>query len=144
MDMSMMPIDFPVAIIRIATGVFFTISGFNKLFVASRHESLKNNLEHNGIPVVGFMQWWVPGWEFVAGMMLTIGLLTPVAAFVLTTICIVACCCESRGKVEAYHPINGGDTLADYLYLPEVLYICLLSVSLFSGGGVYSVDNWLF
>jgi putative oxidoreductase len=144
MDMTMMPIDMPVAFIRVCTGIFFTISGFNKLFVPSRHASLKHNLENNHIVMVQFMQWWVPGCEFVAGAMLVLGLLTPVAAFVLSVICIVACCCESHGKVESYHPINGGDTLADYLYLPEVLYLCLLSVSVFSGGGYYSLDNWLF
>jgi putative oxidoreductase len=129
-----------IAVVRVATGGFFAISGFNKLFNPGRHASLKANLQKNHIPDVGFMQWWVPVWEFVGGILLTIGLFSAFAAFVLTDICIVACCCEARSRVEAYRPINRGDRIADYLYLPEVLYACLLIVPLLSGGGAYSVD----
>lgn len=139
-----MPIDIPLAAVRIATGTFFAISGFNKLFNAARHASLRKNLEHNHIPAVGIMQWWVPSWEFIGGSMLLIGLLTPLVALILSIICVVACCCEAATKVDAYHPINQGDRAADYLYLPEVLYLCMLSLSLFGGGGEYSLDNILF
>lgn len=139
-----LPIDIPIAAVRMATGLFFAISGYNKLVVPERHAKLTRTLENDHIPAIGFMQWWVPGWELLAGVMLVLGLLTPIAALVLTIICIVACCCEAREKVESYHPINAADRIDDYLYLPEFLYICMLAISLFCGGGEYSLDNYLF
>lgn len=139
-----LPIEVPLTAVRMVVGTFFAISGYNKLVDPNRHASLTLNLTHNHIPAVGFMQWWVPAWELIGGAMLTIGLLTPFAAFVLSVICLVACCCEAKKRVDAYKPINGADRLDDYLYLQEILYLCMLSLSIFGGGGTYSVDNWLF
>ena len=132
--------DLGLAIIRIGVGVFFAISGFNKLFNPGRHQSLTNNLTKNGIPCVWFMQWWVPGWEFVSGVFLAIGFMTAFNAGVLFIICVVACACEARRRVEAYHPINFGDRIACWLYLPEVMYLFMLAVNILAGTGVYSVD----
>lgn len=136
--------DAALALVRIGTGTFFAISGFNKLFNASRHEALTNNLRKNGIPAIPFMRWWVPGWEFLSGVWLAIGFLTAFNAGVLVIICMVACMCEAKAKVESYKPINAGDRLADYLYLPEVLYLLLLAVNLLAGTGKYSLDAIIF
>lgn len=135
--------DEALALVRIAIGGFFAISGFNKLFVPHRHAALRSNLEKNNIPCVPLMEWWVPGWEFVAGIMLVLGMMSAFAASVLIVICIVACWCEAKEKVERYAPINSGDRIADYLYLPEVLYIILLSVTVLAGTGKYSMDYYL-
>ena len=135
--------DLALAVVRVTIGTFFAISGFNKLFHPQRHASLKANLEKNGIPCVVIMQWWVPGWEFVAGAMLVIGMMSAFAASVLIIICLVACYCEAADKVAKYGPINVGDRIADYLYLPEVLYIILLSVTVLAGTGAYSLDHYL-
>lgn len=136
--------DAALALVRVATGTFFAISGFNKLFHHQRHLSLTANLVKNKIPCIPLMQWWVPSWEFVGGLLLAIGFMSAFAASVLTIICIVACMCEARTRVEAYHPINTGDRVADYLYLQEVLYILLLAVNILAGTGKYSVDAVLF
>lgn len=135
--------DLALAIVRVTIGLFFAISGFNKLFHPARHASLKANLEKNRIPCVTLMQWWVPGWEFIAGAMLVIGMMSAFAASVLIIICLVACYCEAGEKVKRYKPINTGDRVADYLYLPEVLYIILLSVTVLAGTGRYSLDYYL-
>ncbi len=136
--------DAALAVVRISVGLFFAISGYNKLFNAGRHASITANLTKNKIPFVGFMQWWVPGWEFVSGALLMLGLATMFNAAVLSIICIVACLCEAKNKVESYHPINAADRVDDYLYLPEVLYLLLLTVPIFSGGGDYSLDALIF
>lgn len=136
--------DLALAFVRGCVGVFFAISGFHKLFVPARHQSLVNNLTKNKIPALKFMQWWVPGWEFAAGVMLAIGLFTAFSAGVLAIICMVACLCEAREKVAKYNPINWADTIDDYLYLPEVLYLVMLAVSVMAGTGKYSVDAFLF
>lgn len=135
--------DVALAIVRVSVGGFFAISGYNKLFVPERHEALCDNLNKNHIPCMALMQWWVPGWEFAGGLMLAAGLVSAFAAAVLAFICVVAIVCEARDKVKAYHPINRGDAVADYLYLPEVLYLILLGVTLLAGHGRYSIDAFL-
>lgn len=132
--------DIALALIRIGAGVFFTMSGFNKLFNEGRHASLRETLVKDNIPCVFIMEWWVPFWEFTAGLMLTIGLLSAFSAGVLIVICLVAVLCEASKRVAEYKPINRGDAIADYLYLPEVLYIFMLAVSVLAGTGKFSVD----
>lgn len=136
--------DVALAVARTSVGVFFAISGANKLLVTERHESLRANLRKNGIPVVPFMEWWVPFWELMAGVMLAVGLLSAFSAGVLAIICIVALCCEGPRRVAAYSPINAPDKVADYLYLQEVLYLVLLAVTMIAGTGRYSLDYLLF
>lgn len=132
--------DLGLAVVRVAVGVFFAISGYHKLFNRDRHARLVGTLISNKIPCVGFMCWWVPFWEFVGGLMLAVGLLTAFSAGVLLIICLVACRVEAPKKVAAFHPIDRADVLDDYLYLPEVLYIVMLLVTLLAGTGAYSVD----
>lgn len=136
--------DVALATVRVAVGGFFTISGFNKLFVPERHKAIVASLTKNHIPAVNVMQWWVPFWEFVGGAMLMVGLLSAFSAGVLSIICLVAICCEATERVNAYSPINRGDRVADYLYLPEVLYLVLLTVNMIAGTGRYSLDHLLF
>lgn len=136
--------DTALAVARASVGVFFAISGANKLLVAERHASLRANLVKNGVPAVRFNEWWVPGWELLGGSMLAVGLLSAFAAGVLAIICLVAICCEAREKVDSYRPINRPDRVADYLYLPEVLYLVLLLVTLIAGTGRFSLDHLLF
>jgi uncharacterized membrane protein YphA (DoxX/SURF4 family) len=49
---------------RVALGVFFAISGYLKLFNASRHATMTQTLQKAGVPAVRVMQWLVPGVEF--------------------------------------------------------------------------------
>lgn len=136
--------DLALAFVRAAVGVFFAISGFHKLFNKGRHQRLLQTLVSDGVPMPRFNQWWVPGWEFLAGITLAVGFLTAASAGVLAIICLAACFCEAREKVASYHPINVADRLDDYLYLPEVLYLVMLAVSILAGTGKYSVDALLF
>lgn len=137
-------IDTALLIERVAVGTFFAASGFNKLMDKERHQALVETLKKDKVPAIGFNQWWVPGWELVGGLMLITGLLAPFAAGVLMIICLVACFAEAKERVAAYKPINKADVVADYLYLPEVLYIGMLLVPVILGAGVYSLDAVLF
>lgn len=136
--------DAALAIVRIGTGLFFMLSGYNKLFNHERHATLVQTFYKDRVPFIPFMQWWVPLWEFFGGLMLAVGLFSAFAAFVLLIICCVACYCEAGERVAAFKPINRGDAIADYLYLPEVLYVFLLLVNVLAGTGSYSIDAWLF
>lgn len=132
--------DLGLMAIRGATGVFFAISGYHKLFNADRHAKLKRTLASDNVPFLSFMEWWVPGWEFAAGVTLALGLFSATSAAILTIICIVACCCEAKEKVAKYAPIDFADVVDDYLYLPEVLYILMLGVTMLAGPGKYALD----
>ena len=75
---------------RAALGTCFAISGYLKLFNASRHATLARTLQDAGVPAVPVMQWLVPGVEFSGGCALIIGLLSALAAFGLFVICLFA------------------------------------------------------
>jgi putative oxidoreductase len=136
--------DMALAAAHMSMGVFFAISGGNKLFVAGRHATLKAELVKDKIPAINFMEWWVPGWEFAGGLMLLAGVFSAFAAAVLAIICGVAICCNAKKIVEGYAPINEPDRIADYLYLPEVLYVVLLMIPMFCGAGKFSMDYLMF
>jgi len=133
--------DSSILLLRAATGAFFGISGFNKLFNRGRHESLRANLVKNKIPFIRVNEWFVPGVEFVAGSFLVLGLLTQVSALMLATICLVATCCEGPGKVKTWHCINKADKLDTWLYLPEIIYGIVLLSLILGGGGRFSLDK---
>jgi putative oxidoreductase len=129
---------------RSLIGSFFAISGYHKLFNAKRHAHLASTMVNDKVPFPHFMEWWVPGWEFTGGVMLILGLFAPFAAAVLAIVCIVACCCEAKERVNAYNPIDLADRFDDYLYLPEVLYIVSLVGFILMGPGAYRLDALLF
>lgn len=136
--------DIAILILRATVGMFFLLSGFNKLTNRGRHADLVKTLKEDKVPFIPFMQWWVPGWEFVGGALVLVGLGTPFAAGVLSIIMCVACYSEAGSKVKSYAPINGADTVDDYLYLPEVLYLMMLLAVMSAGPGAYSLDNLFF
>lgn len=127
-----------LAVLQMALGLFFGISGFHKLFNKERHATLVKTFQELKIPAIRFNQYWVPGWEFVGGMMLVIGLLPAFAAGVLSILISVAICCDGPKRVASYQPIDKLDWLDDWLYLPEMLYLIGFITLIISGSG-YSV-----
>jgi putative oxidoreductase len=132
--------DAALTLNRVALGIFFAISGFNKLFDASRHATLKQTLQDDGVPGVQVMQWLVPGVEFSAGCALVLGLLSALAAFGLLVICLTALSLDAIKRIAEWQPINRGDWVADLLYLPEMLYCIGLAIVVLAGPGRWSLD----
>lgn len=132
--------DIAMTLNRIAIGVFFMLSGYHKLFNAERHRSVVDELKALGIHAVGFNQWWVPLVEFSAGGAVLIGLLAPLAALGLLVLILVAIVTSGPQRIKVYKPIDQGDRIDDWLYLPEVLYAFMLIVVLSAGAGPYSID----
>ena len=132
--------DLALTLNRIAVGAFFMLSGFHKLFNAERHRLFVDELKGLGVPALGFNQWWVPLVEFTAGGGVVIGLLAPLAALGLLVIILVAIATSGRQRIELYKPIDRGDRIDDWLYLPEVLYAFLLIMVISAGAGPYSLD----
>ena len=79
--------DAALTLNRVALGMFFAISGYHKLFNPSRHATLKQTLQDDGVRAVPIMQWLLPAIEFSGGWALIIGLLSALAAFGLFLIC---------------------------------------------------------
>ena len=123
--------DIASYVLHTSMGVFFACSGYNKLTNPSRHKTFVDTLKADKIPFLRFNEWWVPGWEFIGGVSLALGFAPAASAFVLLVICLVACMAEGKSRVESYHPINGEDRVADWLYLPEVLYSIILTSIVF-------------
>jgi uncharacterized membrane protein YphA (DoxX/SURF4 family) len=132
--------DVALTLNRIAVGAFFMLSGFHKLFNAERHRTFTDELKGLGVHAVGFNQWWVPTVEFTAGGGVLIGFLAPLAALGLLVIIGVAIATSGRQRINLYKPIDEGDRIDDWLYLPEVLYAFMLIVVISAGAGPYSID----
>jgi uncharacterized membrane protein YphA (DoxX/SURF4 family) len=120
--------------------MFFMLSGYHKLFDATRHRILIDELEALGVPAVGVNQWLVPTVEFTAGGAVAIGLLAPLAALGLLVIILVAIATSGRRRIKTYMPIDKADRIDDWLYLPETLYAFMLIVVISTGAGPYSLD----
>jgi putative oxidoreductase len=127
--------EIPFAIARVATGLFFALSGFHKLFNRARHRTLVNTLNDCGVPYVPAMQWFVPSVELSAGLCLAFGFLTPLAALGLIAICVVATCTDGLKRIRSWQPLDKADAVDDLLYLPEFIYIILLSFFVAAGAG---------
>jgi len=105
---------------RIALGVFFTTSGYHKLFNAERHASLIETFKKDQLPAIGFFEWFVPCVEFSAGLGCIAGILAPLAAVGLLAVCLVALCVDGiKFTIPSYHPLDPCDWICDLLYLPE-------------------------
>jgi putative oxidoreductase len=132
--------DTALTLNRIAVGSFFMHSGYHKLFNAERHSTFVDELKSLGVPALGFNQWWVPSVEFSAGAAVLIGLLAPLAALGLLVIILVAIATSGRQRIKLYKPIDRGDRIDDWLYLPETLYAFMLIIIISFGAGPYSLD----
>jgi uncharacterized membrane protein YphA (DoxX/SURF4 family) len=125
---------------RVALGAFFTISGYHKLFNASRHATLTTTLQDDAVRDVPIMQWLLPSAEFSGGFALMMGLLSVLAAFGLFVICAGAVALDAVKRIRAWQPLDRADWLGDLLYTPEALYCIGLTVVMLAGPGPWSLD----
>ena len=133
--------QYAILLVRISLGLFFAISGANKLFVASRRRTMSETLVRSRVPFPHLMTYFVSGVEFVGGFLVAAGFLSSLAGVALLVDMIVAIL-----TVKLFAMPKGLSFLnwLDYfLYLPEVLYVLLLIWLLCSGPGRFSVDYWL-
>lgn len=127
---------------RLALGTFFAISGYHKLFNTTRRASLATTFKADGC-YSPFTMFAVPLGELLGGVALVVGLLTPVAALGLILICSGACLLDGIKRVREWGPLDAADRVDDFLYLPELLYVIMLSFLVLAGPGKWSVDALL-
>jgi putative oxidoreductase len=133
--------EFAILLARISLGVFFAISGRNKLFVASQHKIMYETIAGAGIPFPQFMTYFVSSVEFVCGCLLIIGLLSILCCIALIIDMIVAITTVQLATIGK--GLSAVDWLDDFLYFPEVMYIIIFLWLISSGPGRLSVDHWI-
>jgi putative oxidoreductase len=125
-------------IARLVVGLLFFLSGRGKLFVPDRREQMRETLVAARIPFASVNAILVSMVEFVFGVLLILGALTPLACIMLGGLMIVAIATSAIRNIKA-PPILGW--FSEFLYLPEVLYLVILFWLFLSGAGWFSVDH---
>src|ERR1700759_3256987 len=113
--------QYAILLIRISIGLFFAISGANKLFVAGGAKPVYETLVQAKGPYPHAMAYFVSGVEFVGGAMVTVGLLSSVASVALLIDMVVATVTSAVSTLPK--GLSALKWLDDLLYLPEVLYV---------------------
>jgi putative oxidoreductase len=133
--------QYAILLVRVAIGLFFAISGANKLFVAGGAKEVYETLVKANVPFPHQMAYFVSGVEFVCGSLLAVGFLSSPACMALLIDMSVAVLTNALSTMPK--GLSSLNWLDDFLYLPEVLYVLFFIWLICSGPGKISVDYWL-
>ncbi|MGB7553845.1 MAG: DoxX family protein [Candidatus Korobacteraceae bacterium] len=132
---------YAILAVRIALGLFFAISGANKLFVAQQTQVMYETLVAANVPFPRVMTYFVSSVEFVGGLMLIAGFLSTLACLALLGDMLVAILTAKLSTLpKGVSPLNWLD---NFLYLPEALYALFFVWLICSGPGRFSIDSWI-
>jgi putative oxidoreductase len=101
---------------------------------------MRQTLIEAHVPFPDFNALFISTIEFVCGLLLIVGALTPLVCALLAFVMIVAISTIAIRNIKASSP---ADWLAAFLYLPESLYLVILIWLFFSGPGWLSIDHLL-
>jgi putative oxidoreductase len=133
--------QYAILLVRVSLGLFFAISGANKLFVAGGTKPVYETLVTAKVPFPRLMAYFVSSVEFVGGSLVAVGFLSSLACMALLIDMIVATLTNALSTMpKGLSPLNWLD---DFLYLPEVLYVLVFIWLICSGPGGLSVDSLL-
>jgi putative oxidoreductase len=133
--------QYAILLVRVSIGLFFGISGANKLFTAGGTKPVYDTLVKAKVPFPVQTAYFVSTVEFIGGSLLTVGLLSSSAAVALLIDMTVATLTSAVSTLpKGLSPLSWLD---DFLYLPEVLYVLFFIWLICSGPGIFSVDHWL-
>ena len=133
--------QYAILLVRVSIGLFFAISGANKLFVAGGTKPVYDTLVQAKVPYPGFTAYFVSAVEFLCGSLVAVGFFSSFGSVALLIDMIVATLTSSLSTLpKGLSPLNWLD---DFLYLPEVLYVLFFIWLLCSGPGKFSVYYWL-
>ena len=133
--------QYAILLVRVSIGLFFAISGGNKLFSAGGTKEVYDTLVKAKVPIPRQTAYFVAGVEFVCGSLLAVGLLSSPACVALLIDMVVAVLTNTLATVPK--GLSSLNWLDDVLYLPEVLYVLFFIWLICSGPGKFSVDYWL-
>ena len=133
--------QYTILLIRISLGLFFAISGANKMFIAASRQTMFETLVAAKVPFPHLMTFFVSGVELVGGFLLAVGFLSSLTCAALLFDMLVAILSTKLSAMpKGLSPLNWLD---DFLYLPEVLYVLFFILLICLGPGKFSVDYWL-
>ncbi len=133
--------QYAILLVHVSLGLFFAISGANKLFVAGSRQTMYETLVEAKVPFPQLMTYFVSGVEFVGGSFLTVGFLSSLSCVALLVDMLVAILTAKLSTLpKGLSPFG---RLDDFLYLPEVLYVLFFILLICFGPGKFSVDHWL-
>jgi putative oxidoreductase len=133
--------QYAILLVRVSLGLFFAISGANKLFVAGDKQTMYETLVMTKVPFPHLMTFFVSSVEFVGGLLVAAGFLSSLACAALLGDMVVAILTSKLSTIpKGISPLRWFDNL---LYVPEVLYVLLFIWLICSGPGKFSVDYWL-
>ena len=133
--------QYAILLVRVSIGLFFAISGANKLFSAGGTKQVYDTLVKAKVPFPRQTAYFVAGVEFVCGSLLAVGLLSSPSCVALLVDMVVAVLTNALSTVPK--GLSSLNWLDDVLYLPEVLYVLIFIWLICSGPGKFSVDYWL-
>jgi putative oxidoreductase len=133
--------QYAILLVHVSIGLFFAISGANKLFVAGGTKLVYGTLVKAKVPFPRQTAYFVAGVELVGGSFLAVGLLSSASCVALLIDMVVAVLTQTLSTMpKGLSPLNWLD---DFLYLPEVLYVLFFIWLICAGPGRVSVDYWL-
>ncbi|HEY4740937.1 MAG TPA: DoxX family protein [Candidatus Acidoferrales bacterium] len=133
--------QYAILLVRVSIGLFFAISGGNKLFVPGGTKPVYDTLVKAKVPFPRQTAYFVASVEFIAGSLLAVGFLSSPASMALLIDMVVATLTSAISTLpKKLSPLSWLD---DFLYLPEVLYVLFFIWLICSGPGKFSVDYWL-
>jgi len=133
--------QYAILLVRVPLGLFFAISGANKLFTASGTQTMYETLAKAKVPFPHLMTYFVSSVEFVGGFLVAAGFLSSLACVALLTDMAVAILTTKLSAIpKGLSPLKWFDNL---FYIPEVLYVLFFFWLICSGPGKFSVDYWL-
>jgi putative oxidoreductase len=133
--------QYAILLVRVSLGLFFTISGANKLFVAGRRQRMYETLVAAKVPFPRLTTYFVSVVEFVGGFLVIVGFFSSLASVALLVNMLVAVLTVKLSAMPK--GLTTLNWLDDLLYLPEVLYVLFFTWLICSGPGKFSVDYWL-
>jgi putative oxidoreductase len=133
--------QYAILLVRVSIGLFFAISGANKLFVAGGTKPVYDTLVKANAPFPRQLAYFVAGVEFVCGSLAAVGFLSSPSCAALLIDMIVATLTSAVSTLPK--GLSSLNWLDDFLYLPEVLYVLFFAWLICSGPGKFSVDYWL-
>jgi putative oxidoreductase len=133
--------QYAILLVRVAIGLFFAISGANKLFVAGGTQTMYKTLVEAKVPFPHLMTYFVSGVEFVGGSLLAVGFLSSLVCVALLVDMVVAILTTKLSAMpRGLSPLKWFD---NFFYIPEALYVLFFFWLICSGPGKFSVDYWL-
>lgn len=138
---------------RISIGLFFFVTGFNKLFHPVFQGYMLKTITSLGFSNPQLMANFVASNEMFWGLLLLLGLLTRLSSLALIIVMLVALFTKDIHSIPTElipidpkvgnRPMDNFTWLSYFFYLPQVLYIMILGLFSLYGYKTFGIDRFI-